>query len=202
MKKNVLNRQVQRSGFLGLPKLGLSLLLVGFMGCAQTTPLQALQVKASQTEVSQSEASQSETLGAEIAHTSHQVAPAHEHRSVAAQALAGPSETQGIIAMKALGNTDLAADFPAMAGHILRVREIHLAPGGVVAAHTHEARPGVAYILSGEILEHRSDAEEPLLRRAGDVAFERSGLSHWWENASDEPVHALVVDVFAPDAAE
>ena len=70
-----------------------------------------------------------------------------------------------------------------------------IAPGGVIAVHRHEGRPGLAYILEGEIIEHRNDAEGTVLRRAGDVSFEKSGVVHWWENVSDARVRALIVDI-------
>lgn len=123
------------------------------------------------------------------------VVPAHEHETPAAKALDGPTETKGVESVRQLGSTALKRDIPALAGRALRARELKIAPGGVVAAHTHEARPGLAYILSGEILEYRSDHAKPILRRQGDVAFEYGGVSHWWQNASDQPVRALVVDI-------
>jgi len=82
-----------------------------------------------------------------------------------------------------------------MQGRVLRAREIVIAPGGVIAVHEHNTRPGVAYILEGEIVEHRNDSDKPVLRRPGDAAFERTGVAHWWENRSDKPVRALVVDI-------
>lgn len=129
------------------------------------------------------------------AQSTPRVVPTHEHHAEAAKTLGGPTETKGIASVLQLGAIGLAQDFPAMEGRVLRARELEIAPGGVVAAHTHEARPGIAYILSGEILEHRSDHSEPVLRRQGDAAFEYSGVSHWWENVSDQPVRALVVDI-------
>lgn len=136
------------------------------------------------------------------AHHAPTVVPAHEHSADEAKALSGPTENKGIEAVIRLGSTDLSADFPTLKDRVLRAREIHLAPGGVVAAHTHESRPGVAYILSGAVLEHRGGEVEPILRKAGDVAFEYSGVSHWWENVSDETVRAFVVDVVVQEAEE
>ena len=85
-----------------------------------------------------------------------------------------------------------------MAGRALRVREITVEPDGVVAAHQHKQRPGVAYLVEGEILEFRNDAAAPILRKAGEVVLERSGVAHWWHNQSDKPVKAIVVDI-VPD---
>lgn len=94
-----------------------------------------------------------------------------------------------------LGAVALGTEFAGMAGKELRVREITIAPGGVIAAHRHDARPGVAYIIEGEIVEHRNDADGPITRTAGDAAFEQTGVMHWWENQSRAKVRALIVDV-------
>jgi hypothetical protein len=29
--------------------------------------------------------------------------------------------------------------------------------------------------------------------------MEKTGVTHWWENPYDEPVKALVVDIFTPE---
>lgn len=107
----------------------------------------------------------------------------------------GPTKNQGIKSVTALGATELGGDFPALSGRQLRARELVVEPGGVVAVHQHDQRPGVAYILDGEIIEHRNDQTEPVVRKQGDVAFEKSGVVHWWENKSAQPVRALVVDI-------
>lgn len=89
----------------------------------------------------------------------------------------------------------LGGEFDGMQGRELRAREIVIAPGGVIAVHEHNTRPGVAYILEGEIIEHRNDNDKPIRRRQGDAAFERTGVAHWWENRSEKTVRALVVDI-------
>ena len=110
--------------------------------------------------------------------------------------LKGPAKTSGIASVRSLGSIDLGGEFAPMKGHQFRARIFTIAPGGVVARHEHHARPGYAYIISGQIIEHRNDNKEPIIRRAGDVAIERTGVAHYWENSFDEPVQALVVDIF------
>lgn len=107
----------------------------------------------------------------------------------------GPKENRGIESVKVLGSVSLEGELPGVTGRVLRSRELVIAPGGVVAVHQHDGRPGVAYILEGEIVEHRSDASDEIIPGAGAVAFEKTGLTHWWENKSDKPVRALVVDI-------
>ena len=117
---------------------------------------------------------------------------------VTVRELTGPTKTEGIESVKALGIVDLGAEFPSLQGHQMRARIFTIKPGGTVARHEHQSRPGYAYILSGKIVEHRNDVKEPLVRKAGDIAIERTGVAHWWENTFDEPVVALVVDIFKP----
>lgn len=123
------------------------------------------------------------------------VVPSAERESAAARAFAGPTQNRGVESVTPVGSVALGEEFEGMQGRVLRAREIIVAPGGVVAVHEHHKRPGLAYILEGEIVEHRNDQAEPLVRRAGDAAFERTGVVHWWENRSDKPVRALVVDI-------
>ncbi len=123
------------------------------------------------------------------------VVPDAERDLAAKKQIAGPTKNQGIKSVKPLGTSELGGDYPALAGRQLRARELVIEPGGIVAVHQHDQRPGMAYILDGEIIEHRSDTAEPITRKSGDVAFEKTGISHWWENTSKQPVRALVVDI-------
>ena len=107
----------------------------------------------------------------------------------------GPSETRGIKASELLGSIALGDDFPAISGQSLRVRRVTLEPGGVVGVHQHTRRPGVLYMLEGELVEVRNDANLPMKRRTGDVSFEKGGVIHWWRNDSGADAIALVVDI-------
>ena len=120
-----------------------------------------------------------------------------EHERGIAQKLGaeGPTETKGIESAVVKGTIPLVQDFPALAGRMMRAREISLLPGGVVAVHQHESRPGIAYVLEGVLVEHRNDSPDPIVRRAGDVALEKAGVIHWWENKTTEKARVLVVDI-------
>jgi len=117
----------------------------------------------------------------------------------AVRELTGPAESKGIASIEPMGIIELGGEFAAMAGRQLRARIFTVDPGGIVGIHTHTERPGFAYIISGTIIEHRNDAADPITHTAGSVAMEKSGVTHWWENTSDEPVKALVVDIFTPE---
>jgi quercetin dioxygenase-like cupin family protein len=113
--------------------------------------------------------------------------------------LTGPAESKGIASIEPLGIVELGAEFPGMEGRQLRARLFTIEPGGIVGIHTHNQRPGYAYILSGRIIEHRNDTAGPITHAPGSIAMEKTGVTHWWENPLDEPVKALVVDIFTPE---
>ncbi|WP_198022076.1 cupin domain-containing protein [Algiphilus aromaticivorans] len=132
----------------------------------------------------------------------NEVTPRAERERAQVLQAEGPQDTRGVSAIEALGAVSLAGEIPDDSDRVLRTRELTIAPGGIVAVHQHQQRPGVAYILEGEMVEHRNDRDEPVLRQAGDTAFERSGVTHWWENVGDEPVRALVVDIVPAEGEE
>lgn len=123
------------------------------------------------------------------------VVPESERKLASDKHLDGPTKTTGIASVTQLGSLDLGKDFSGMQGHHFRVRELVIEPGGIVAVHEHDSRPGVAYILEGEIIEHRNNKQAPILHKKGSTAFETSGVSHWWENKTKSNVRALVVDI-------
>ena len=124
------------------------------------------------------------------------VVPAKEQVPAAGHHQAGPASlTQGVLAIRKLGAQPLDRDFPALAGRELRVREITIAPGGSIALHRHDHRPGLAYILEGQMTERRGPGFAPLVLGPGGVALESTGITHWWRNEGASPARALVVDI-------
>lgn len=138
-------------------------------------------------------------LAGPITLTAHEgeqdVVPEAEREKAREMRAEGPDANQGIAGIEKLGMVSLAKEFENTDGRVLRTRELTILPDGVVAVHRHEGRPGLAYILEGEIVEHRNDRETPQVHGVGSVAFEKTGVMHWWENRGDKPVRALVVDI-------
>ena len=127
---------------------------------------------------------------------SNGVVPAKEELPAAGHHSAGPaSVTQGVLAIRRLGAQPLEHDFPGLAGRELRVREITIAPGGSIALHRHDHRPGMAYILEGQMTERRGPGFTPVVLGPGGVALESTGVTHWWRNEGTGPARALVVDI-------
>jgi quercetin dioxygenase-like cupin family protein len=129
----------------------------------------------------------------------HDVVPKAERKIAQDMHAAGPKENKGI-AVAPLGSVSLEGELPGVVGKIMRAREITIEPGGVVAVHQHDGRPGLAYILEGEVYEHRNDETGSVLRKAGAISFEKTGVTHWWENKGAQMMRAIVVDIVPADA--
>ena len=126
-------------------------------------------------------------------HRSQTVTPSAEQRPAPPDA---PSTTARVN-VESLGSLDLSREFTALQGRILRTRRITIAPGGSVAWHQHQQRPGVAYLISGTLIEIRDDGTGPrsIQRRAGDAVFESTGVLHGWKNDSNEAATAVGIDL-------
>jgi quercetin dioxygenase-like cupin family protein len=92
--------------------------------------------------------------------------------------------------------TDLAKEAVELPGYLFRLRELEVKAGGVVPWHSHDERPAMIYIVSGEIIEFASNCAVPIVHRAGDVAREAKGTSHWWQNKTRAPAKLISVDIF------
>lgn len=85
---------------------------------------------------------------------------------------------------------------PELAGRNLRTRFWAISgPDGIVPIHEHSNRPAVFTVASGEIYEHSSLEDEPILHKAGGLAKEEGSLAHWWHNSGKETVHLIAFDV-------
>jgi quercetin dioxygenase-like cupin family protein len=111
----------------------------------------------------------------------------------------GPTAPIGVVdAVRS--STDLSKEPAAIPGRQFRLRQLDIAPGGVVPWHSHNDRPAMIYIVSGEIYEYSSSCAVPILHKPGDVAPEKKGTSHWWKNTGTTPVVLISVDLFPGEA--
>ena len=129
-----------------------------------------------------------------------QVTPAAERR---APPHGAPSQTLRV-SVDPLGQLDLRGEIKTWKARMLRTRRITIAPGGSVAWHEHEGRPGVAYVLNGTLIEVRDDGSglRTIKRVAGEAVYELSGVRHGWRNESAEPAEAVVVDLVTANETE
>ena len=94
-----------------------------------------------------------------------------------------------------LASIDLANENVKLDQRRLRLRHMTIAPGGIVPFHSHEDRPALIMVNSGEIYEHNSKCAVPILRKAGDVAREFMGTRHWWKNTGSQVVDLTIGDI-------
>jgi len=94
-----------------------------------------------------------------------------------------------------LASIDLAQENVHLPGRRLRLRHMTIAPGGIVPLHSHEDRPALIKVDSGEIYENNSKCAAPILHKAGDIAREFLGTRHWWKNATAQPVELTIADI-------
>ena len=93
-------------------------------------------------------------------------------------------------------STDLSKEPAAVNGRLLRLRQLDMKPGAIVPWHSHGNRPAMIYIVSGEVIEYASNCAVPITHKAGDVAPEKSGTSHWWQNNGSATAVLISVDLF------
>jgi quercetin dioxygenase-like cupin family protein len=81
-------------------------------------------------------------------------------------------------------------------GRVFRGRKLDIMPGGVVPWHSHNDRPALLLISSGEITEYASTCAVPIVHKAGDITAEKAPTSHWWQNHGKVPVTIYAFDLF------
>ena len=112
----------------------------------------------------------------------------------------GPTTPSGVTDV-VRASTDLAKEPLGVQGRQFRLRQLEMQPGGVVPWHSHNERPAMIYIVSGEVVEYSSSCAVPITHRTGDIAPEKNGTSHWWKNTGTTKAVLISVDLF-PGAAK
>jgi quercetin dioxygenase-like cupin family protein len=118
--------------------------------------------------------------------------PANQMRAGATKPVTTPAKG---VTDKVLSQIDLGGEKVALKGHLMRVRKLEVQPGGIVPWHSHEDRPALIYIMSGEIYEYASNCAVPILHKAGEVARETHATAHWWKNDGKTPAVLLSFDI-------
>jgi len=114
---------------------------------------------------------------------------------VAANDLKGaPTAPVGVTETE-LASVDLAKENVKLDQRRLRLRQMTIAPGGVVPLHSHEDRPALIMVNSGEVYEYSSKCSVPILHKAGETAREFMGTKHWWKNTGSVPVNLTIGDI-------
>jgi quercetin dioxygenase-like cupin family protein len=106
----------------------------------------------------------------------------------AAKAPAGVTEMELI-------SIDLSKEKVNLPERRLRFRHMEIAPGGVVPLHSHADRPALIMVNAGQIYEYSSQCTVPLVHKAGEIAKESNGLTHWWRNEGKVTVVLTIADI-------
>ena len=102
-------------------------------------------------------------------------------------------ETKGV-SVEHLGTVDLGPEIEGMEGRQLRMRMVTIEPGGVFGpVHDHKDRPGMVYILSGTITDHRDGVAKEYGPGLGWP--EDKDTLHWLENRGTTPAVEISVDI-------
>ena len=114
---------------------------------------------------------------------------------VAANDLPGAATAPVGVVDTELASIDLAKENVKLDQRRLRLRHMTIAPGGIVPMHSHEDRPALIMVNSGEIYEYNSKCAVPILHKAGETAREFMGTKHWWKNTGSAPVDLTIGDI-------
>ncbi|MEE4238798.1 MAG: hypothetical protein V2I51_18910 [Anderseniella sp.] len=119
------------------------------------------------------------------------------HSAIAAAP--APTEHKGL-AVEALGIIDSASMKATLGleGHKMQLRAITIEPGGHIAKHNHEKRPGLVKVIEGEWIEGRPSGEAGFKAADNTAILEDEETMHWFFNRGDKPATALVCDI-VPD---
>src|SRR5437879_9905907 len=93
-------------------------------------------------------------------------------------------------------STDLSKEPLALQGRLFRLRQLEVKPGGIVPWHSHNERPAMIYIVSGDVVEYASSCAVPIVHKAGDVAPGKNGTSDWWQNTGTTTAVLISVERF------
>jgi quercetin dioxygenase-like cupin family protein len=101
-----------------------------------------------------------------------------------------------------LGSIDLANEPVAVKDRLFRMRRLVIEPGGEVPWHSHDDRPALIYVVQGEVTEYASNCEVPIVHKAGEVAPETKGTSHWWKNTGTGTAVLISADLLREEGDE
>jgi len=98
-------------------------------------------------------------------------------------------ETLGVIPPGSIETT------VGLTGHRLQLRAITIMPGGQIAKHGHQKRPGLVKVVSGEWIEGRESGETAFAADSPEGIIEDEETVHWFFNRGDTPATAIVCDI-------
>lgn len=107
-----------------------------------------------------------------------------------------PTEHMGL-AVQGLARieADMIERQTGLEGYMMQLRAITIEPGGQIAQHSHENRPGLVKVISGDWVEGRTTGEATFMADGIDGIVEDGDTMHWFYNRGDSPATAIVCDL-------
>ena len=98
-----------------------------------------------------------------------------------------------------LASFNISKQVPISGDYHARGREITVPAGATIPEHAHSNRPGIVYVISGEITEFRGEKTRVL--RAGDTLTEQIDTVHRFVNHGQDECVLLAFDIHLPETA-
>ena len=112
--------------------------------------------------------------------------------------MAAPTEHKGLdVAALGVVSAESMEQQIGLSGYKMQLREITIMPGGQIAKHSHESRPGLVKVVKGAWVEGRPSGERTFSGKDRDAILEDRNTVHWFWNRGSEPATALVCDIVA-----
>jgi len=97
------------------------------------------------------------------------------------------------VSVKLLQRFDPTKQIEGLKGYSVRSRKISVPAGGSIPQHEHSKRPGMVYVVSGEIMEYRGNNVRKLV--AGDSLKEDFTTIHSFKNISKQACVLIAFDI-------
>lgn len=115
---------------------------------------------------------------------------------VAAATAEAPTEHKGLsVTMLGKLSEETVSATTGLDGYFMQLRAITIEPGGQIATHSHENRPGLVKVTEGEWTEGRPDGERTFAADGEEGILEDENTTHWFFNRGDQPATAIVCDL-------
>ena len=116
----------------------------------------------------------------------------------ASAAATAPTEHKGLkVAALGVVSARSMQETLGLEGHKLQLRAITIEPGGQIARHSHETRPGLVKVIDGEWIEGRQSGEVGYSAGNAEAIIEDENTTHWFFNRGNKPATAIVCDIVA-----
>lgn len=105
-----------------------------------------------------------------------------------------PASGMGVDMIRVVAIDNLGAEMDGLQGYTLRMFKLTLGPGGATTLHSHKDIPELAYVVQGNITEHKNGVSKEY--GPGEAFTATKETTHWFENKGSSPaafIGAIVV---------